>query len=87
MSIGKIGGVAVAAALNIVMFILSPILGAIGLPFTIGIAITLLKDMTKIAGALYLFMLAFLISGISIMAGLIALFFGGAAAIRLIIKR
>ena len=87
MGIGKLAGVALAAVLNLVMFFLHPYLGAIGLPFAIGVSVTLMKDMTKIAGGLYVLMFGFLIAGINLIAGAIALFFGGAAAIRLIIAR
>jgi|GEM_PF-5921647 hypothetical protein len=87
MGIGKFAGIGLAAVLNVVMFLLHPYLGAVGLPFAIGVAITLLKDMTKVAGGLYLFMFGFLIAGINLIAGVVALFFGGAAAIRLILIR
>lgn len=87
MAVGKLAGVAVAGVLNVVMFLLHPYLGAVGLPFFIGISITLLKGMTKIAGALYVFMFGFLIAGINLIAGAVALFFGGATAFRIILTR
>lgn len=87
MGIGKLAGILLAAVLNVVMFLLHPYLGAIGLPFAIGIAATLLKDMTKVAGGLYVLMFGFLIAGINLIAGAVALFFGGATAIRIIIAR
>ncbi len=87
MGIGKLAGIGIAAVVNIVMFLIHPMIGAIGLPFFLGIAATLLKDMVKVAAALYVFMFAFLIAGINLIAGAVALFFGGAAALRLILIR
>lgn len=87
MVVAKLAGVGFAGVLNVLMFLIHPFLGAIGLPFLIGISVTLLKGMTKIAGALYVFMFGFLIAGINLIAGAVALFFGGATAFRIIVAR
>lgn len=75
------------AVLNLVLFLLNPLIGAVALPFTVGIATTMLKGMVKIAGALYVLLFGVLLFFISPIVGIVALGFGGAAAIRIIVRR
>lgn len=75
------------AVLNLAVFLLSPTMGAVALPFSVGIAATLLNGMVKIAGALYVFLFGVLFLFISPIVGLVALGFGGAAAVRIIVRR
>jgi len=87
MAVGRLAGVGMTAVINLALFLLSPIMGAVALPFSIGIAATLLKGMVKIAGALYVLMFGALLFFISPIIGIVALGFGGAAAIRIIVRR
>ena len=87
MTVGRLAGVGVTAVLNLVMFFLSPFLGAVALPFSIGIAVTMLSGMVKIAGALYVLMFGVLLFFMSPIIGIIVLAFGGTAAFRIIVSR
>jgi hypothetical protein len=87
MAVGRLAGVGMTGVINAALFLLSPIMGAVALPFSIGIAVTMLKGMVKIAGALYVLMFGVLFFFISPIVGLVALGFGGAAAIRIIVRR
>jgi hypothetical protein len=87
MGIGKLAGVVMTAVLNLVLFLLSPIMGAVALPFSIGISVTLMKGMVKIAGALYVLMFGVLFTLLSPVIGIVTLVFWGAASLRIIMTR